>query len=57
MKQKLAQQMTKMANASDVRGLGDRAGITGAAAMVIEHVMAPHLVDRDLQRLVSGTVA
>jgi len=28
--------------------LGDRAGITGAAAMIIEHVLAPVAVDRGL---------
>ena len=34
--------------------LGDRAGITGAAIMVIEHVLAPDAVDRALQ---SGVAA
>ena len=29
--------------------LGDRAGITGAAAMVIEHVLAPSWIDSNLQ--------
>jgi predicted NBD/HSP70 family sugar kinase len=29
--------------------LGDRAGITGAAIMVIEHILAPDAVDRSLQ--------
>ena len=29
--------------------LGDRAGITGAAIMVIEHILAPDVVDRTLQ--------
>jgi predicted NBD/HSP70 family sugar kinase len=29
--------------------LGDRAGIVGAAIMVIEHVLAPHVVDRVVQ--------
>jgi predicted NBD/HSP70 family sugar kinase len=28
--------------------LGDRAGITGAAAMVIEHVFAPRMIDASL---------
>jgi predicted NBD/HSP70 family sugar kinase len=35
--------------------LGDRAGITGAAAMIVEHVLAPVAVDRDLSmREVAG---
>jgi predicted NBD/HSP70 family sugar kinase len=29
--------------------LGDRAGIMGAAIMVIEHVLAPAAIDRELQ--------
>ena len=29
--------------------LGDRAGVVGAAIMVIEHVLAPDVVDRALQ--------
>jgi predicted NBD/HSP70 family sugar kinase len=29
--------------------LGDRAGIIGAATMVIEHVLSPDAVDRSLQ--------
>jgi predicted NBD/HSP70 family sugar kinase len=30
-------------------GLGDRAGIIGAAIMVIEHVLAPEVIDRVVQ--------
>jgi len=33
----------------DVVRLGDRAGVTGAAIMVIEHVLAPDAVDRAIQ--------
>ena len=29
--------------------LGDRAGVIGAAIMVIEHVLAPEAIDRALQ--------
>jgi predicted NBD/HSP70 family sugar kinase len=29
--------------------LGDRAGVIGAAVMVVEHVLAPEVVDRALQ--------
>ena len=29
--------------------LGDRAGVTGAAIMAIEHVLAPDAVDRSLK--------
>jgi predicted NBD/HSP70 family sugar kinase len=35
--------------------LGDRAGIVGAAIMVIEHVLAPHVVDRVVQGGVAAT--
>ena len=31
--------------------LGDRAGVIGAAIMVIEHVLAPETVDRAIQAL------
>ena len=31
--------------------LGDRAGITGAAIMVIEHILAPDVVDRTLEEV------
>jgi predicted NBD/HSP70 family sugar kinase len=31
--------------------LGDRAGVTGAAALVIEHVLSPGSVNRDLDRV------
>jgi predicted NBD/HSP70 family sugar kinase len=34
--------------------LGDRAGVTGAAIMVIEHVLAPGAIDRMLQRHVAA---
>jgi predicted NBD/HSP70 family sugar kinase len=34
--------------------LGDRAGITGAAVMVIEHLLAPAAVDRQLETAVTG---
>jgi predicted NBD/HSP70 family sugar kinase len=29
--------------------LGDRAGVTGAAIMVLEHVLAPDAIDRAIQ--------
>ena len=29
--------------------LGDRAGVVGAAIMVVEHVLAPDVVDRVVQ--------
>jgi predicted NBD/HSP70 family sugar kinase len=34
--------------------LGDRAGVIGAAIMVIEHVLAPETVDRAIQAYMSG---
>jgi hypothetical protein len=34
--------------------LGDRAGVTGAAIMVIEHVLAPGAIDRMLQQHVAA---
>ena len=33
--------------------LGDRAGVIGAAIMVIEHVLAPETVDRAIQGYMS----
>jgi predicted NBD/HSP70 family sugar kinase len=33
--------------------LGDRAGVVGAAIMVIEHVLAPETVDRAIQAYMS----
>jgi len=33
--------------------LGDRAGVIGAAIMVIEHVLAPETVDRAIQAYMS----
>lgn len=36
--------------------LGDRAGITGAAAMVIEHVLAPGWIDSNLQVSAGATM-
>jgi predicted NBD/HSP70 family sugar kinase len=35
--------------------LGDRAGVIGAAIMVIEHVLAPETVDRAIQSYMSAT--
>jgi predicted NBD/HSP70 family sugar kinase len=35
--------------------LGDRAGVIGAAIMVIEHVLAPETVDRAIQSYISAT--
>jgi predicted NBD/HSP70 family sugar kinase len=35
--------------------LGDRAGVIGAAIMVIEHVLAPETVDRAIQSYISTT--
>jgi predicted NBD/HSP70 family sugar kinase len=34
--------------------LGDRAGVIGAAIMVIEHVLAPETVDRAIQAYMGG---
>jgi predicted NBD/HSP70 family sugar kinase len=36
--------------------LGDRAGVIGAAIMVIEHVLAPKTVDRVIQGAMGGAV-
>ena len=35
--------------------LGDRAGVTGAAAMVIDHVLSPQRVDRTLSLATGGS--
>jgi hypothetical protein len=37
--------------------LGDRAGVIGAAIMVIEHVLAPDVIDRAIQAGTADTAA